>query len=57
MDQDLVECNRNRIAVTENDVSQTIPNQNHVNPGFVDDSRGWIVVGCEAYKTLSTILA
>ena len=43
--QHLVDRNRKSVFIAEHGLRERIANQNHVNPRFVDQTRGGVVVG------------
>ena len=57
VNQNLVQRDRHRVAVTEHDIAQTVADQNDIDSRFIDDARGGIIVRGQANQTLAAFLA
>ncbi len=57
VNQDLFECHRNGVAVSEHDISEAVADQNHVDSGFVENSCRRIVVSCQTNQALAALFA
>jgi hypothetical protein len=55
MDQNLVERDGHRVAVSQHDIAETVADENHVNSGFVDDPGGRVIVRCQTNETFAAL--
>src|SRR5687767_11923616 len=55
MDQYLLERDRHRIAISEHYISETVADENDVDPRLVNDTSGRVIVRCQTNEPFATL--
>ncbi len=55
MDENLLECHRHGVAVSEDDVAEAVADQDDVDSGFINNASGRVIVGCQTNESFATL--
>src|SRR5437868_10029963 len=55
MNQNFFQGHRHGVAVSEHDIAETVADKNYIDPSFVDEPRGWVIVRCETNQPFAAL--
>src|SRR4026208_1634854 len=57
MNQYFLESHRNGVPVSQNDIAETVADEDDVDTGFVNNTGGRVIVRCQTYEPFTALFA